>query len=113
MNRLWVRLTLAFVLITLVTVGSVILLVDWTAGTEFRRYAMQENLVAPGGLAEQLEAYYQTRGNWQGVDGLLNSATPGGRGMGRMGMGGRGGPVLTLADANGHVLYDEGGTHPN
>ncbi len=115
MNRLWVRLTLAFILITLLGVGSVVLLVDWTAGNEFRRYAMQENLVAPGGLVDQLETYYQTNGSWQGAEGLLNSAMPGGRGRGAMngaGMGRRG-MVLTLADANGKIIYDETGTRTN
>ncbi len=35
MNRLWVRLTLAFVLVTLAAVGAVALLATWSATQAF------------------------------------------------------------------------------
>jgi hypothetical protein len=42
MNRLWVRLTLAFGLVTLVGMGTVALLTDWQAGEHFRQYVAQQ-----------------------------------------------------------------------
>ncbi len=39
MNRLWVRLTLAFVAVTLVGVATVALLADTGIGRDFRQYA--------------------------------------------------------------------------
>ncbi|MEO8612504.1 MAG: HAMP domain-containing sensor histidine kinase [Chloroflexota bacterium] len=43
MNSLWVRLTLAFIAVTLVTVIIVAALADTTANREFRRYVAQRN----------------------------------------------------------------------
>jgi two-component system OmpR family sensor kinase/two-component system sensor histidine kinase BaeS len=43
MNSLWVRLTLAFIAVTLVTVIVVAVLADTTANREFRRYVAQRN----------------------------------------------------------------------
>jgi two-component system OmpR family sensor kinase len=54
MNSLWVRLTLAFIAVTLLTVIVVAVLADTTANQEFRRYVMQRNQMqgtpAPGSM---------------------------------------------------------------
>jgi two-component system OmpR family sensor kinase/two-component system sensor histidine kinase BaeS len=111
MNRLWVRLTLAFALVVLVTVGVVALLTNWGADSQFRQYLTHSRIMAQGGLAEELAAYHQRYHSWDGVDallegGLLMPEVQGkGRGMGPM----RGGPHMMLADADGQVLHGEVG----
>ena len=73
MNRLWVRLTLAFALVVLVAVGGIALLTNWTASNQFRQYLAHSRIMAQGGLAEELAAYYQRYHSWDGVDSLLDN----------------------------------------
>jgi len=110
MNRLWVRLTFAFVAVTLIGVAVVALLTDWSASTQFRQFLMHEAMMSPGGLTDDLASYYQQNGNWNGISKVLSDSqlTPVGRGRG-MGMMMVGPPIL-FADASGRVVYDELGT---
>ncbi len=108
MNRLWIRLTLAIVAVTLVGVATVALLTDWSAGQEFRQFLARQDVSAQGGLLDELAAYYEQTGNWNGVSQVFGSLTPAtgaGRGQGAM----RGRPGFLLADAEGAVVYDERG----
>ncbi len=106
MNRLWVRLTLAFVAVTLVGVATVALLADWSAGSEFRQYVARQDALAQSGVLDDLATYYQQKGSWDGVASVLaNLSISAGRGRGQ----GRGGPPVLLADMNGRVVYDESG----
>jgi two-component system OmpR family sensor kinase/two-component system sensor histidine kinase BaeS len=109
MNRLWVRLTFAFVAVTLVGVVAVAILTDWTAGGRFRDFLFHQQMMSPGGLTDDLSTFYQQRGNWNGVAQLFSDSPmmPFGRGRG-MGML-RGGPPTLFADANGRVVYDDRG----
>ena len=104
MNRLWLRLTLAFAAITLVSVGTVALLADWQAGNEFQQYVGQQQMLAQSGLADDLAAYYQRVGSWDGVQTLLASYV--GPGMGAGHGVGNGRPAMLLADADGTIVYD-------
>ncbi|MGE5263988.1 MAG: sensor histidine kinase, partial [Acidobacteriota bacterium] len=109
MNRLWVRLTFAFVAVTLVGVATVALLTDWSAGREFRQFLAQQNVAAQDGLLDDLAAFYQRNGTWSGVGDVfagLPTASGNGRGMGAM----RGRPGFMLADAGGLIVYDERNT---
>lgn len=109
MNRLWVRLTFAFVAVTLIGVATVALLTDWSAGREFRQFLAQQDVAAQGGLLDDLAAFYQRNGTWIGVSDVfagLPTASGTGRGMGAM----RGRPGFLLADAGGLVVYDERNT---
>lgn len=110
MNRLWVRLTLAFALVVLVAVVAVTALVNWRADSQFRQYLRNSQTLAAGGLGENLADYYAANGTWDGVDTLLDLQPhmPGMRGRGR-GMG----PAwslsdVTLADADGRVVHGDG-----
>lgn len=106
MNRLWVRLTFAFVAVTLVGVAAVAVFTDWSAGNEFRQYLARQDALAQSGVLDELAASYQQNGNWSGVaDVLANLSVPAGRGRGQ----GRGRPPVLLADASGQVIYDESG----
>ena len=74
MNRLWVRLSLAFAAIIVITFGTI----SFTA----RRFFNDNNLRSvalfyferPAGLANQLEEHYASHGSWQGVSTLLEGA---------------------------------------
>jgi len=108
-NRLWVRLTLAFVAVTLVGAGTVAALVDWQAGNQFRQYLARQNSIAQSGLLEELAAFYQREGDWDGVAAVFaDFVMPRGSGQGAGGAG-RGRPPFILADAIGLVVYDERG----
>ena len=133
MNRLWVRLTLAFVLVTLVGVSTVALLANLSASSQFRRYLIHNEMMGWGNpstglrtsLTDDLAAYYERRGSWDGVEGVfgeLDGPMQPGRGhpfdpstefragsaQGRGPMH-RGGMLTLLADGQGFVVYDSQG----
>ena len=109
MNRLWVRLTLAFVAVTLVGVAVVAWLADWSASNQFRQYLARQESLADSGVLADLAAFYRARGTWDGVGDVLANVSVNmqpGRGQGQ----GRGRPPLVFADANGRIVYDERNT---
>jgi two-component system OmpR family sensor kinase/two-component system sensor histidine kinase BaeS len=117
MNRLWVQLTLAFLLVVLVAVGAIAFLVNRTADTAFRQYITNSGMRASGSGIQQLIAYYEQEDGWDGVENLLAEGIyiSGPGGMPMMGPweqhpGGPGGPGrrldVLLADANGKVVFD-------
>lgn len=109
MNRLWIRLALAFVAVTAVGAGTVALLVDWQAGNQFRQYLARQNALAQTGVLDELTTFYQQTGNWDGVATVFaDFVAPHGGGQG-FGGAGRGRPLFILADANGLIVYDERG----
>ncbi|MBI5034375.1 MAG: HAMP domain-containing protein [Chloroflexi bacterium] len=106
MNRLWVRLTLAFVVVTLMAVVAIAWLADSSANNEFRQYLARQDVLTQSGLLDDLGAFYQQKGNWIGVGEIIsNFDAPLGRGRGQG--GGRNRPPILLADAQGNVVYDE------
>jgi two-component system OmpR family sensor kinase/two-component system sensor histidine kinase BaeS len=110
MNRLWVRLTLAFTLVTVVTLGVVAVLANFRAGEAFRLYLSYSDPSRYEPLVQTLSTYYRSRGSWQGVESTLEriAVMPGSM-MGRMrGMTflGENQLQIVLADAQGRVLYD-------
>ena len=72
MNRLWVRLTLAFALVILVTVGAIALLADLTAGQAFRQYLSYSDIARFETLTNALTDYYVANSGWDGVDAVLS-----------------------------------------
>nr|MBC7245482.1 HAMP domain-containing protein [Chloroflexota bacterium] len=126
MNRLWVRLTLAFTLITLLTLGVVAVLANTRVGEAFRFYLSYRDPWRYEPLVQALALYYQTHGTWQGVEVLLErwqevetilQQMPGmsqpmmGR-MRSMTFAGGSRVQLVLTDANGRVLYSRMQRHP-
>jgi two-component system OmpR family sensor kinase len=105
-NRLWVKLSLAFAGVVVVAVAAVALLLNWQTGAQFREYVTHSGLVAEGGLVQGLAAYYEEHGSWEGVDRLLQveSLMQDWRGRWRSPTG-AGVAGLVLVDANGRVLY--------
>lgn len=125
MNRLWVRLTLAFGLVVLVAMGAIGLLINRTTDLEFRRYITRNDMQAAGRGVDQLVDYYLQNGTWDGVDGVLSGGVwlSGGAppvspsvGLPRDGteIGGTRDALpmqvdVLLADARGQIVYDSTG----
>ena len=117
MSRLWVRLTLAFALVVLVTVSAITALADLTASREFHRYLSYSDTSRDLPLVDDLASYYQEQASWQGVEKILGEvpAVVGPqRGLvWRMRPGmivPRDSKVqIVLADAGGTVVYDNSG----
>ena len=103
MNKLWVRLSLAFGSVVLIAVILVLLagfLVSWLNRPENFR---PEFLRAPNGLVEQLSIYYRANQNWSGVDLVLGGAQSTFRAEWGQGL------IFFLADENGRVIYHHKG----
>jgi len=96
MNRLWIRLSVAFVTITLLSVLVIATLADSSVNTEFTRFMVVSQVAQTSG---QLVQYYDSHGGWAGVDKVLPFLTAGL-------------PTTSdhtlLADAQGLVVYDSG-----
>ena len=118
MNKLWVRLTLAFVAITLASVALVALLANAAAADQFSAYLSGQQAMNQATLADDLAAFYRRTGSWEGVDVVIGAASTGdASGMMGRGRGGQGGAgigqmrgaamAVTLADAAGTMVYGD------
>ena len=115
MNKLWVRLTLAFVLVTLVGVSTVAVLANRSAISQFRRYLARREMIGWGtpsteltaSLVSDLTAYYERQGSWGGVEVVFEDSRRA-QGQGQMR---EGGPSTLLADGQGLVVYDSQGRY--
>ncbi len=113
MNRLWVRLTLAFVLVAVIGIASIAALADLAIGRNFRDFVARNQVdLEDSGLTDQLVTYYEETNGWDGVDAhfaQLARFAPW-LGVGRGSVSGQPGAErprleLLLADADGHVVY--------
>ncbi len=102
MNRLWVRLSLAFLLVTWLAIAVVSVIVRNATETSFRHYVNQQNIARFGeSLIDQLREYYVANGGWEGAESLLPGHGDGGSGGREQGR--RGAQVL-VADESGLVV---------
>jgi two-component system OmpR family sensor kinase/two-component system sensor histidine kinase BaeS len=112
-NRLWLKLTLAFLAISLAAIGIVAVLSARATGQQFRQYVVASGMMgSQPALTWSLTEYYATSGSWDGVDELLAQLSPGGMGMGMgMGRGGTGaaGPNIAVVGADGRVVASRTG----
>ena len=109
MNRLWVRLTAAFLAVALSALIVFAAITSQTVESQFRGYVGQQTgKAASVQIAGALQAYYAENGSWEGVEQRLPQ--PGmGQGMGRgrgpgAGGGMGGGQAYVLFDAEGNYL---------
>jgi hypothetical protein len=72
MNRLWVRLSLAFSAVILVGVVALILISILMVNTDLRQRFLGNELRAPGGLVDELSGHYQAYHSWEGIRGRAN-----------------------------------------
>src|SRR5258708_38101347 len=68
MNRLWVRLSVAFIVVTQLSVFVMIVLADHSVNGEFRRYVFFSGV---NQTSAALVRYYNVAGSWSGVDKVL------------------------------------------
>jgi len=111
MNRLWVRLTLAFAAVAVIGIGAAALLANFAIGGEFRRFvARNEAGLENSGLTDWLVAYYEQHAGWAGVESLFaaDGQFPDSR-VGPQRDEGRFRLRLLLADADGRIVYDTHG----
>ncbi len=102
MNKLWVRLTLAFFTVTLIGLIAVAVLINNRVSTQFRDFVVRNDMMNSP-LVTSLESFYAGHGNWSGVETVFGGNTPG-MGMGHGGMQ-HGLSNLTLTDAAGNVVF--------
>lgn len=99
MNRLWVRLSLAFGAVVLFGVLALILISVLIVNTNLRQRFLGNELRVPGGLVDKLSSHYQTYHSWQGVEPLLAGAGS------TLLHGPRDRLALSLADAEGRIVF--------
>jgi signal transduction histidine kinase len=95
MNRLWVRLSLAFLLVAWLCVGAMALVVQRTTEAGFRQYIDQRN--ATENIQQQvnrLQNFYAEHGNWIGVESVFSGR---GDGAGR-------GATFSVAGLDGNII---------
>lgn len=104
MNKLWLRMAISFLAVTLLVIGVVAVVVRGSVESSFGAYVAVSNMARFGGdLIAELEAYYGESGSWAGVDALL-PGRGGGQGSGSGdGQSGRGAQI-TIADADGVIV---------
>jgi signal transduction histidine kinase len=104
MNRLWVRLSLAFLIVAWLAVGVIALVVRTTTAENFRVYLNRRAASSDSGTILALEDYYAEHGTWDGAESLLPGPKGGGYGRGAQQGQRRGGAQVMLADADGVVV---------
>jgi signal transduction histidine kinase len=98
MNRLWVRLSMAFSAVVLLGVTLIIMVSVFITQSGFRESFILDTLQSPDGLVEQLENYYAAHGNWDSMEAALLrnvdfSLAP------RMGL------TILITDSQGQIIY--------
>lgn len=67
-GRLWIRLSLTFALVTVLTFSAVGLMSVFLPRLISTEQILREELTAPGSLVDQLVAQYRQAGNWDGME---------------------------------------------
>lgn len=110
MNKLWVRLALAFGAVTIIGILVAGLLANRQVNVQFRRFVARDRIINSP-LVTTLAGYYAQNGSWVGIETLFDDmGRPGGmmgRGEGMMMRSGM--PQLILADASTRVVFAQGG----
>ncbi len=105
-NRLWVRLTIAFVVVIIVTVTTTAWFANQRAGNQFRAYLRRPDILARSGLPDLLVSYYQEHDSWDGVTRWLDGDGRANRPERRAKRGGT--PPFVVADGAGRIVYADG-----
>jgi len=111
MNRLWVRLTLAFVVVAVIGIGLAALLANLAIDNEFRSFVGRSEATSQNSeLAARLVSYYTEHQSWDGVGTILIPTRPPEGGAPQPGNPppDRFGPPLRLiiADAAARIAFD-------
>ncbi|MBN1201568.1 MAG: HAMP domain-containing histidine kinase [Anaerolineae bacterium] len=111
LNRLWVRLTLAFLIVAWLAISATAVIVRSTTESSFRQYVQEREAASLQGVsADELQAYYADTGSWTGVEVLLPGPKSDGQGQGQgQGQGrirdsSQRGAKVSIADSTGVVV---------
>jgi two-component system sensor histidine kinase BaeS len=102
--RLATKFMLAFGVLLLITLGSVVFFTNRTAGNEVRGALSQIEMMPNNMLSRELAAYYSANHSWEGAEQVLLNPGPGmmqGQAMRNS--------HLLIVDANGTVVIDTAG----
>ncbi len=100
-----IRLTLAFIFVALASILAVALVAQRSTSTQVRAFMFRGGMLGLERTVNDLEAFYQLHGTWEGAERLLNPP----RVPHRPGMIP---PHLRLTDAEGRVIADSSGAPP-
>jgi two-component system OmpR family sensor kinase/two-component system sensor histidine kinase BaeS len=113
LNRLWVRLTLAFAIVAVIGIGLAALLADQSVDREFRTFiARSQSEVQNSRVITELLSYYAAHQTWQGVNTIFAADQPpaqptrGQPGQSPDHFSPR--PALIVADTDWRIVYDSG-----
>ncbi len=117
-QRLWVKLLGAFTLTIVLVVAVTVLLTRQGAATRFSHFMVDDQMLTPEHLQDDLAGYYQEEGGWQGIDAafpaVVRHASSGGMMGGMMGHAmGMFDSRVVLADENGAPLAHMGRNGPS
>jgi DNA-binding response OmpR family regulator/signal transduction histidine kinase len=112
MNRLWVRLSLAMLAVTLISVLIVTLIAEAGARRQFDDFVSRQRALTESGLVEALAEHYTTRGSWEGAHPIIVSGIPELARPRRPGPGGLVRPIRAIAryalvDVSGQVILGD------
>ncbi|UCG24001.1 MAG: HAMP domain-containing protein [Chloroflexota bacterium] len=103
LNKLWLKLTIAFLLVAIIGVVVVAVLANRATSASFNRFLEEENSAGVALLLDELADHYRERGSWAGVEALLRQY--------RSGMGS--GIGLILIDGDGQTVAVAGSGRGN
>lgn len=107
MNKLWIRLSVAFTFVSIIGIVTAAVLSRQQVNTQFRRFVAHDMMMRSPLMAD-LATYHGQHDSWVGVESVLGEQhSPAGMRPNRGTW--RGGPSLALADASGQVIYDQRG----
>ncbi len=99
MNRLWVRLSLAFSAVVMLGVAILVVASGFIARSGIRESIILDELQAPDGLIDRLEVYYTEHQSWDGLEDSLSQNSE------EIYIGPRLGLVLLIIDDQGQIIY--------
>ena len=99
LNRLWVRITLAFVVMILLSAAAIGIAARNINNDSVRDRLVYQQLDRPGGLLDRLARYNQRNPDWEGIDTFMSGAQSAG-GASRSGL------YFVLTDADNQTLHD-------
>ena len=105
MNKLWVRISVAFIATIVLLIGLVAYLSERGTSTAFRGYLARSWAEEQPELANTLADYYRLHGSWEGVEAVLPATSGRHSGRGHP-------PHIVLADDEGRVVVGTSQTPP-
>ncbi len=107
MSMRW-RLFLSLLMVVVTAILATVFFVRFNVAAQLENYLFRGGMVGMSGMVDELEAYYQTYGSWQGVEELIAAPNMMGRRHGQA-MGMMMGQQIQLVSTDGNLIYDSSG----